>query len=273
VTRPKRKPLNERLDRMIRLGVDTLELLNGVEFTSFTPLEIKEIARRWLLQEARRYEREQTAEAEHRATEVAEKKRQADQAQRDSEHAALKSYLATLTEGDSPLMDPTEFRSYILASPLDPETGQRDTASPRWGIGQRLQEMWKENGPGPEVEACARQIAKIVHTNWDIEFKRRSDRNRQYNDEIQRAVDIFIEETAQEAGIAWTSALLTSTFALPDGTRVKWGEATVDQHQQRASMFSKQATAAVENAARHINAIRDIEKAGAGCLNDLKGKP
>jgi hypothetical protein len=38
-------------------------------------------------------------------------------------------------------------------------------------------------------------------------------------------------------------------------------------------MFSKQATAAVENAARHINAIRDIEKAGAGCLNDLKGKP
>ena len=66
------------------------------------------------------------------------------------------------------------------------------------------------------------------------------------------------------------SALLGTTFALGDGKPpVRWGEATADQHRQRAEMLERIASGTFATANRHREAAAEIESAGVSCLNDL----
>lgn len=67
----------------------------------------------------------------------------------------------------------------------------------------------------------------------------------------------------------WSAKLLMASFALRDGRRVTWGEATLSNHKERVEMFKKNAAANLEGAARHQAAIHDITEAGLECLNDL----
>lgn len=75
-----------------------------------------------------------------------------------------------------------------------------------------------------------------------------------------------IEQFAQSIRLELTQELLNTEFALGDGVRVTWGNATVEQHQKRAEMLTGNATANAEAAARHIVAVRMIEEAGKPSL-------
>lgn len=89
----------------------------------------------------------------------------------------------------------------------------------------------------------------------------------------QRILDIVqdtVTSRAQEMFAKWTSELLASTFALPDGTRVTWAEATSQQHRDRIEMLNKQAAGTIETAALHERALRDMGQAGVSRLADIK---
>lgn len=67
----------------------------------------------------------------------------------------------------------------------------------------------------------------------------------------------------------WTAELLDSTFALADGSRVTWGDATADQHRERVDMFRRNALANLEGAARHEQAIDALMESGAKSLRKM----
>lgn len=64
--------------------------------------------------------------------------------------------------------------------------------------------------------------------------------------------------------------LLVESFWLPSGVRVSWGDATVEQHQQRIDWLSNQIAGISATIARHQQAIDAIVEAGASCLNDIE---
>lgn len=64
-------------------------------------------------------------------------------------------------------------------------------------------------------------------------------------------------------------ALVAETFPLPDGGRVAWVTATVDQHRARAGWLRGHARSTVSTAVRHERAASRIEEAGVVCLADL----
>ena len=80
----------------------------------------------------------------------------------------------------------------------------------------------------------------------------------------------FIDDFATELRMQWTEELLATEFGLADGTRVTWGSATIDQHNERRDMFMANAQANAEGAARHTAAIRALEESGARCLDNLR---
>lgn len=78
-----------------------------------------------------------------------------------------------------------------------------------------------------------------------------------------------IRDMAARLRVQWTAELLGSHFALADGTQVTWGEATRDQHIERAAMFEANVAANAEGAVRHLAAVRDLDTAGVACLNEI----
>lgn len=90
-------------------------------------------------------------------------------------------------------------------------------------------------------------------------------------DTVRVAVDAMIRATESQINAEWTPRVLGQSISLPDGTKTTWGAASVEQHQARQRMFAEYAGANIEGAARHARAIRDIERSGVTCLNDLSG--
>lgn len=78
-----------------------------------------------------------------------------------------------------------------------------------------------------------------------------------------------IETYASHLRMEWTEELLKTTFSLSDGTRVLWGDATIDQHVARAEMLRRNVEAVAETAARHHAAITAITNAQVTTLNEL----
>lgn len=64
--------------------------------------------------------------------------------------------------------------------------------------------------------------------------------------------------------------LAAESFALGDGRRVRWLEATVDDHQERIEMLRKKADGLRHSIRFHEVAIAQIQKAGVRCLAELK---
>lgn len=83
--------------------------------------------------------------------------------------------------------------------------------------------------------------------------------------EIREITDRFVKQMRVE----WTAELLDSTFALTDGTLVLWGDATLDQHRERVAIFTRNAAANLEGAARHEAAIQSLEQSGADTLRQM----
>jgi hypothetical protein len=79
----------------------------------------------------------------------------------------------------------------------------------------------------------------------------------------------ILDDYAAALRVDWTAELLASEFAMPDGTRTTWGEATITQHRERVAMFTVNAQANIEGAARHQRAIDELTTSGAATLGDL----
>jgi hypothetical protein len=72
-----------------------------------------------------------------------------------------------------------------------------------------------------------------------------------------------------DVAVEWTKAILVTEFALRDGTRVTWGDATAEQHRARVSMLHEGIAANAETAARHDAALQALADCGATCLNEV----
>lgn len=89
--------------------------------------------------------------------------------------------------------------------------------------------------------------------------------NSRYLDRVSSLIRSFSDELRME----WTEELLSSSFAVGDGTTTTWRDATTQQHQERVDMLSRQAGATIETAARHQKAIDTLRSAGADTLGAL----
>ena len=85
---------------------------------------------------------------------------------------------------------------------------------------------------------------------------------------VARMVDL-IAEFRQEIRLEVTAELLETQFALGDGRRVTWGEATEADHRKRIALLSNNAAANLEVAARHEVAIQMLADAGLSCLSEM----
>jgi hypothetical protein len=64
--------------------------------------------------------------------------------------------------------------------------------------------------------------------------------------------------------------LLVETFPLPNGERVAWGAATVEQHEQRIGMLQRHVDGVLVTIDRHQLAIETIVAAGVTCLAEVE---
>lgn len=76
-------------------------------------------------------------------------------------------------------------------------------------------------------------------------------------------------ELASSLHREWSAALLAGEFALPDGSRVSWADATAEQHELRADQLEALAAGDMATASIHRQAIEDIRSAGVDRLADL----
>ena len=91
--------------------------------------------------------------------------------------------------------------------------------------------------------------------------------------EMWAACRRLLDRYTEDLKMKWTAELLDSTFALRDGTVVTWGEATVEQHEDRRQMFLDNAHANMEGAARHEVAVRELRESGAATLREMVQVP
>jgi hypothetical protein len=98
----------------------------------------------------------------------------------------------------------------------------------------------------------------------EIEYEREDDeRKARWNKELIGIIQRHKEELRME----WNDELLRSDFALADGTKVTWGDASREQHEWRVDMHEKNAAAGIEGAARHRAAISLLDQSGSVSLN------
>ncbi len=132
-----------------------------------------------------------------------------------------------------------------------------------------------------EIERMAQRAAKVKAAE-----KRRIDTYRKKLEAEQRAPErrersespatVMMRRAMQDLADAfealeWRNELLASRFTLNDGTSVSWGEATVEQHQERIEMFLANAAANTEGAARHKKAVDDILANNVSRLGEIPG--
>lgn len=81
---------------------------------------------------------------------------------------------------------------------------------------------------------------------------------------------LTLDWAVKQTELRITQELLGSEFALGDGRRVTWGEATVEDHEDRVEMLKKNIAGNAETAARHIRAIEMIKNNNVNRLADLE---
>lgn len=135
--------------------------------------------------------------------------------------------------------------------------------------------LWADRKPSYTPEA-GREALATVTTMAVKQDRRRRERdleriatNRAKVDAaVSNSISRIVRENADKLLSDWLPALLDSTFALPDGTRVTWSDATVAQHEERAAWLEKTASANVETAGMHRRAVSDIRATGSLTLGE-----
>ena len=87
---------------------------------------------------------------------------------------------------------------------------------------------------------------------------------------LRAKANLITTELAETLHREWSAALLAGEFALPDGSRVSWADASSAQHDLRASQLEGLAAGDLATAAIHRQAINDLRNTGAARLGDLR---
>ena len=163
------------------------------------------------------------------------------------------------------------------------EGGMDEYAAAREALTAQTSDVLKELATAAVVDAVRRrQRSNVLSIEREaVDSPRQQPRSRfvrtpEYYaamEEIDRRhaerMTTIIEGYARELKAEWTADLLASEFALADGTRVTWGDATIEQHEERAAMFHRNAVANAEGAARHLKAVDELKSKGVPTLADL----
>lgn len=231
--------VERKITALIALGVD------GLQTAHIPPSVAQECARRWLIEAARDAERERVRALEK----AAEAERQAE---RSARHARVEA---------------ARVRAWKWLA-QQPERGEMT----RYDEGKFID--WATHGGREASEVAWRKVYDEIRADRRayVEIDERADRTllSEFSQIVRDGVDAIIEERAANLDMEWTAALLTATVALPDGTRVEWGEATREQHAARLEMLTKHAASEIETAARHRAAIDTLDATGARCLNEVR---
>ena len=244
---------DKRIADLVALGTEGLTKLDRIP-----PKLAQILARRWLLEAARDAER-----ARVRALEDAALERRAEAAQRRWEKDAAKR--AKVVAADQEWM---KWLGELKVSTVFIDLGKtHNTTQPALWHARDIAKFTNARAlyDAGRLDDARAEIEHLVRTANEIDNE-----IRQKNQAAWRAgIDEMIEKRAESLGVRWTAALLTSTVALPDGTRVPWGEATIAQHEARIDMLAKHAASELETATRHKAAVEAIRAAGVSCLNEL----
>jgi hypothetical protein len=148
---------------------------------------------------------------------------------------------------------------------------ERDGAATLYLV-RMLREMHRQTVVEVERAASGRRPRLIEQTPEELARRKERKAEQEAADEVSRnrfraSLQEALDTYTREMRMQWTTELLNSTFALPDGTMVSWGEASVEQHLARREMLAANARGNLEAAARHEVAIRRLRETNADCLN------
>jgi hypothetical protein len=79
-----------------------------------------------------------------------------------------------------------------------------------------------------------------------------------------------LEEMRRDIKLEVTAELLASSFAVGDGRTVTWGEATADDHRERAVLLGKNVIGNLTTMLLHEQAAEMIESAGVASLGQTR---
>lgn len=205
--------------------------------------------------------------------------------------------LVTLLREDSGAGDREAARSYAARVPEDVARymageyladqvchaiRQETLAAERTAIRARVLQEFSA-GQAPESRSFGRpKRGTARYQEWVAttdEGKRYEERMVEYDEQESEARRRFFEkqnqivqEYAAEIRLELTNELLSSAFALGDGTWVTWGEATAEQHRERRDMFLSNAVANTQGAARHEKALAALEAAHVDTLREIPAR-
>jgi hypothetical protein len=108
------------------------------------------------------------------------------------------------------------------------------------------------------------EMERFEH-DWVPRWLSESALDRMFYNDINRALQDYADKIRFEV----TAELLDTVFAIGDGTKVSWRDATVTQHEQRVELLTKMIVGTTETAAMHIRAVRMIKDAGVDTLGQL----
>ncbi|MET4703078.1 hypothetical protein [Frigoribacterium sp. UYMn621] len=129
----------------------------------------------------------------------------------------------------------------------------------------------------PSLLECARRYVETEHRKRERTIVRAKEHSAversakihsQYREKAAKIVT-GVAVAAVKQYIQWTKDLLDSSFFLPDGTEVTWGDATKVQHNLYIGMLKSQRSGLDKNIDLHELAIFDIEEGGASSLREL----
>lgn len=129
---------------------------------------------------------------------------------------------------------------------------------------------------GDVIEECARRYIAAQSKLRDRADGRSIEAAAKFDQEVSGAkarlrakANLITTELAQTLHREWSASLLAGTFALPDGSRVMWADATSAQHNLRASQLEGLAAGDLAAASIHRQAINDLRTAGVATLGEL----
>ena len=129
------------------------------------------------------------------------------------------------------------------------------------------------------VLECARRYVAREHARRDRGSSRTVETYHKITTErkakLRARVRVLVNDLAGDVLSGWAPELMAGTFALGDGTEVSFSDATIAQHEERASWLEAHAAGTMETAAIHRRAIADILAANqltlAGVVDALIG--
>lgn len=238
--------------------------------------DIREIAARFLLESFRQRKRAQTRKAEkevydaaHAAPAVQEvsdaqilaamdARLEAEQRARDAQHKAnLVAILKSQPKVDTEALTFGQAAAVAAGYPVkELHTGASRTANSSGTTDWVPSKAWlSEYGYKGKRMAAVRAMTE--EDNGEFGFFRK--------------VGKAMEDWQNSLKAEWTADLLAKTFRV-NGVDVTWGEATVEQHRNRAEVLTAHAVGTIETASLHFTAIRELEELGSMSLNSRQIK-